>query len=130
MRRKMIATLIICVTLVMQFGASLSGAAAARDGFADSPWCHNQAAVVDAAAPADRVSFNGKTSPGGAPLEHDHASCSFCQIGFTAALLETSVFEALVIEPYRRIALIEPASPATRVVFNRSAPARAPPSLI
>ena len=127
MRRKLIATLIICITLVMQFGASLSGAAAARDGFSASPWCHKQSAAIAAASPA--ASVDEKTAPGGAPGTHDHASCSFCQIGFTAALFETTVFEALAIEPYRRIALIVPETPKRGFSFNRSAPARAPPSL-
>jgi hypothetical protein len=123
LRTRLLASLIVCVALLTQFGASLWGAAAARDGL---PGCHRNiawSATVDVAPPDDA----GREPPRQKPAGHDHGSCSLCQLNFGLYYSETPVFEARVVA-HQRVRLGEPAHLDVIAVFNRSAPARAPPS--
>jgi hypothetical protein len=122
LRTRLFASLIVCVALLTQFGASLWGAAAARDGL---PGCHRSiawSATADVMRPDDASGAPAQKSPG-----HDHGSCSLCQLSFGLFYSETPVFEARVLA-HQRVRLGEPASLDVIAVFNRSAPARAPPS--
>jgi hypothetical protein len=118
-RKRLLASLIVCVALLTQLGASFWGAAAARDGIAP---CH-RVMTVSATTQGDAA---GKST--GAPAPHDHASCSLCQLGFSVVNSDAPVFVAENLAYHFRVALTEPDFPAPRAVFNRSAPARAPPS--
>jgi hypothetical protein len=121
-RNRVLASLIVCVALLTQFGASLWGAAAARDGL---PGCHRNiawSATADVTRPDD-----GGAAPEQKPAGHDHGSCSLCQLSFGFFYSETPVFEARVVA-HQRVRLGEPAPLDVIAVFNRSAPARAPPS--
>lgn len=122
MRKRLLASLIVCVALLMQIGASFSGAAAARAG--DAP-CHRQvAAMADAVAPDVA---GGKSLPTGAPVSHDHASCSLCQLGLTAIDSVAPVLPARAVAPEWRVSLKWADPPSSRPPFNKSAPPRAPP---
>jgi hypothetical protein len=127
MRNRLLASLIVCVALLTQLGASLSGAAAAR-GYVR---CHMS--IAAAAAPvsvaqsaADKVA--PADLPAGAPASHDHASCALCQLGLTAIGADAPVLPARSIKPYWRVARIGFDAPPLLSVFNKSGPARAPPS--
>ncbi len=121
--KRLLASLIVCVALLTQFGASLWGAAAARDGLVG---CHKSmawSATANAATPSDP----GQAAPAQAPSKPDHACCSLCQLGSGFIQSEAPVFEARAVA-YRRVLLAEPVAPEPLRVFNRGAPARAPPS--
>jgi hypothetical protein len=120
MSKRVVASLIVCVALLTQLGASFWGAAAARDGIAP---CHRVITVASAAQDA-------AGQPSGAPAPHDHASCSLCQLGFSVVSSDAPVFVAETLVFQSRVALPEPDALSPRAVFNRSAPARAPPSLV
>ncbi len=124
MRKRLLASLIVCVALLTQIGASFWGAAAARDSHI---FCHRQIATVST---ADAPRADAKGTPGTAPAGHDHASCSLCQLGFTIIDSEPPFFSAQAIRFQFRIAFAEPDVPAPRSAFNLNAPARAPPSLV
>lgn len=125
MSKRVVASLIICVALLTQLGASFWGAAAARDGMTP---CHRVMTVAAAVSTPGQDDAGGK--PANAPVTHDHASCSLCQLGFSVVSSDAPVFEARPVVFYSRISLAESESPAPRVIFNHSAPARAPPSLV
>lgn len=124
MSKRVLASLIVCVALLTQIGASFWGAAAARDGHAP---CHRQLSAAAAKAPSG-VSSDAAGAPMQAPAPHDHASCSLCQLGFSVVRGDTPVFVAQAVVFYSRVARAEPQALAPRSVFNASAPARAPPS--
>ncbi len=105
MRNRLLATLIVCVALLTQLGASFSGATAARDGFAG---CHRPIVAWSA---AERQSSGGNGIPAGAPAPHDHASCSLCQLGFTAISSETPATPARLEKAYWRVAYVAAESP-------------------
>ncbi len=119
MRKKLLASLIVCVALLTQIGASFWGAAAAREGFAP---CHRQIAV----SLADHA--DGKSPPSGGPVSHDHASCSLCQLGLTAIGAAAPVLPARSIGPQWRMSPSPADAPPPLARFNKSAAARAPPS--
>lgn len=119
MRQRLLASLIVCVALLTQLGASLWGAAAAREGYAG---CHKQTAIV--LAPDAR---NDRPAPFDAPAPHDHASCSLCQLGFTAIDSDAPSLPAGRPASYWRVSAAELAVPPRAKIFNRNAPARAPP---
>jgi hypothetical protein len=133
MRSKLIATLIICVSFLTQIGASLSGAAAARDGFGGRLWCHNQIVSQIGAAKAavanEATTPRDAPAPKGAPVSHDHGSCSFCQAGMDAPTIGAAVIAPRHVKLTWRAALAEAEAPVFRSALNRGAPARAPPSL-
>jgi len=124
MRNRLLASLIACVALLTQLGASFWGAAAARDGYAG---CHRRIAPIAAteAPPA------GKGVPSGVPSSmpgpHDHGSCSLCQLGFAVIDGEPPILPSRSVAIEWRIVLLIAETPPLRSVFNRSAPARAPP---
>jgi hypothetical protein len=122
MHKRLLASLIVCVALLTQIGASFWGAAAAREGYAP---CHRQIASIaeSAARPA-----GGKSLPAGAPVPHDHASCSLCQLGLTVIDSEAPVLPARSIALDWRSPPAAAEAPPLRSAFNKSAPARAPPS--
>ncbi|WP_363350250.1 hypothetical protein [Methylocystis echinoides] len=122
MRKRLLASLIVCVALLTQLGASFAGAAAARDGFV---FCHRQIVAAQASAPADV-----KGAPAQAPLGADHASCSLCQLGFSVISGEPPYFLAQALRFYLRVAFVERDAPAPRSAINLNAPARAPPSAV
>ncbi len=124
MRKRLLASLIVCVALLTQLGASFWGAAAARDGYV---FCHRQ---IVAAAASDASSSPAKDAPSGAPLAHDHGSCSLCQLGFSIIGGEPPYYSAQAIRFHWRIAFTERDVQAPRSVFNLNAPARAPPSIV
>jgi hypothetical protein len=132
MRLKLLATLIVCVSFLTQFGASLSGASAARDGTLGRLWCHKQISVAATAKSAPTKSVEAplgdKSAPNGAPFSHDHGSCSFCQLGVDAPPFDANVLAPRIVGISWRTAKAETESPLPRYVFNRGAPARAPPS--
>lgn len=123
LRKRLLASLIICVALLTQFGASLWGAAAARDGVVG---CHRSVAW-SATADVSRSAEEGRATPAQAPSKPDHACCSLCQLSFGFFTSEAPVFETRAVA-YRRVLLAEPVASAPLTIFNRSAPARAPPS--
>lgn len=122
MSRRIVASLIVCVALLTQIGASFWAVAAARDGMAlcDRP-------VAASAMPTPGQDGAGDP-PASAPAPHDHASCSLCQLGFSAVASQSPIFETRPVVFYARISRGESEAPAPRVILNRSAPARAPPS--
>jgi len=123
LHRRLLASLIICVALLTQFGASLWGAATARDGVVG---CHKTIAWT-AMADVGPSGDTDREAPAQSPSKPDHACCSLCQLSFGFFKSEAPVFETRAVA-YRRVLLAEPAAPAPLTVFNRSAPARAPPS--
>lgn len=124
MRKKLLASLIVCVALLTQFGASLWGAAAARDGYVS---CHRP---LSTEVFSDSALSGGKGAPAGAPSTHDHASCSLCQLGFCALGGEPPFFSAEAIRFHWRVAFVETDVAVAPSVFNLNAPARAPPSRV
>jgi hypothetical protein len=123
MSRRVFASLIVCVALLTQIGASFWGAAAARDSHI---FCHRQ--IAAAAADASLPGAGG--APAQAPAGHDHASCSLCQLGFAVIDSEPPFFAGRAIAHHFRVAFFEPGAPAPRFYFNLNAPARAPPFLV
>lgn len=121
MHQRLLASLIVCVALLTQLGASLWGAAAAREGY---PGCHRQTAIVAATDARD-----DRGAPFGAPAPHDHASCSLCQLGVMAIDSGAPSLPARRLEPDWRLESTEWAAPPPRKIFNRNAPARASPAL-
>ena len=122
MRRSVLATLILLAALLTRLGASLS-MAPAPDAFAAAA-CHRSVAAL--AQP------DGSTRPSddnGAPA-HRHADCAFCQSGFADAPTFAVAPPPLLLRAEWRVALPEPEAAAPPRAFNRSAPARAPPSLV
>jgi hypothetical protein len=127
MRSKLIATLIICVSFLTQIGASLSGAAAARDGFGGRFWCHNQIVsqivsqigVAKAAVSNDATTPRDAPGPKGAPVSHDHGSCSFCQAGVDAPTIGAAVIAPRLVKLTWRTALAEADAPVFRSAFPR-----------
>ncbi|PPD42658.1 MAG: hypothetical protein CTY15_11905 [Methylocystis sp.] len=123
MRKRLFASLIVCVALLTQLGASFWGAAAARDGYAG---CHKQSLFSLAAA----AQTSGEKGVPAAPATHDHASCSLCQLAFAAIDADPPALPARSIKPAWRIAFVAAEPPPRPTALNRSAPARAPPSHI
>lgn len=122
MPKRFLASLIVCVALLTQLGASFWGAAAARDGVAP---CH-QTTSIDAMA--GRADGKPMGAPMGAPAPHDHASCALCQLGFSVVDSAPPIFVQRNVVSQAVVTAPEPDLPAPRAIFNRSAPARAPPS--
>ncbi len=123
MQKRLLASLILCVALLTQFGASLWGAAVARDGYVG---CHKQPSAI---AIADARGVNDGDAPPGAPAPHDHLSCFLCHLGFTAIDNAAPALSALPLLPYRRITLVEPDVCPRSAALNWNALARAPPAL-
>jgi hypothetical protein len=121
MRRNVFATLILLVALLTRIGASLS-VGAAPDAFAAAK-CHRLVAELSQSAGSGQPSNDE-----GAPA-HRHADCAFCQSGFSDAPTLAVAPPPQVLRAEWRVARPEPDSPAPPRAFNRSAPARAPPSL-
>lgn len=119
MRKRLLATLIVCAALATQFGASLAGAAAVRDGYAA---CHKffSAAGADAAE-------NQRAPAPASPSSHDHAACSLCQIGFNAIDVNLPALPWPTVEPHRQTVAALPEARPFACEYNRNAPARAPP---
>jgi hypothetical protein len=124
-RNRLIASLIVCVALLTQFGASLWGAVEAREGL---PNCHRNIAW-SATADVTRPDVARHEAPAQKSAGHDHGSCSLCQLSFGLFYSEAPVFEARVVT-HQRVSLSEPADLDVIVTFNRSAPARASPSVV
>jgi hypothetical protein len=124
MHKRLLASLIVCVALLTQLGASLWGAAAARDGYAG---CHKSVAIHKI---ANAGVLGDTATPGEAPTPHDHASCFLCQLGFTAISSGAPLLPMARLQLYWRVAMDAPGGSPRPNVFNRNAPARAPPSLI
>ncbi|MEK8091471.1 hypothetical protein WOC76_02805 [Methylocystis sp. IM3] len=124
MRRRLLASLIVCVALLTQLGASFWGAAAARD---DHVFCNRQIVAVQT---QDAATFPVENAPAGAPLAHDHGSCSLCQLSFSIIGAEPPHFSAQAIRFHWRVAFVERDVPEPRFLFNLNAPARAPPSTV
>jgi hypothetical protein len=122
-QKRLLASLIVCVALLTQFGASLWGAAAARDGLVG---CHKNIAYSDR-ADLRRVPDADRGAPAQTPAKPDHACCSLCELGFGFLGSEAPVFETHV-AARRLVRSGAPADMDVIAVFNRSAPARAPPS--
>lgn len=122
MKKRLLASLIVCVALLTQLGASLWGAATARDGYVSCRRPHATVSVAGAAL------FDVKGAPAGAPAAHDHASCTLCQLGFCAIGGEPPFFSAEAIRFHWRVDFAEPNVVVVPSVFNLNAPARAPPS--
>jgi hypothetical protein len=123
LRKPLLASLIVCVALLAQLGASLWGAAAAREVLIE---CHKNIAW-SARADIKRSAESGRQAPAQTPSRHDHASCSLCQLGFSFVHKEATTFEARA-AAHERVRIAEPRALAPIIVFNRSAPARASPS--
>jgi hypothetical protein len=121
MRRSVFATLILLVALAARIGASLS-MVAAPDAFAAVD-CHPRVVALSPAAGPSQPSDDK-----GAPA-HRHADCAFCQSGFSDAPTLAVPPPPQLLRAEWRVALPESEAPALRRAFNRSAPARAPPSL-
>ncbi|MGJ0393202.1 MAG: hypothetical protein ACR650_10725 [Methylocystis sp.] len=121
MRKRLFASLIVCVALLTQLGASLWGAAAARDGYTG---CHKQAPAF---AIADARGANDGDAPSGAPAPHGHATCFLCQFGFTAIDTASPALSARPLLPYRRVTLVGPDACPRSAALNWNALARAPP---
>ncbi|QGM96885.1 hypothetical protein [Methylocystis parvus] len=126
MRKRLLASLIVCVALLTQLGASLSDAAAAR-GYVR---CHMAVAASASVSAVESAAEKAAPAgvPAGAPAPHDHASCALCQLGLAAIDAHAPVLPARSIKPYWRVARIAVDAPPLLSVFNRSGPARAPPS--
>jgi hypothetical protein len=119
LRKRLLASLIVCVALLTQFGASLLGATEARAGLIG---CHESVAW---SSPAER-SAEPRRVPAQTPVRHDHASCYLCQLGFSIVRSEAPNIETRVVA-HHRVRLAEPQPPAPITVLNYSAPARASP---
>jgi hypothetical protein len=116
MRKRLLASLIVCVALLTQLGASFWGAAVARDG---DMGCHR---VVIALA-SDDSAGSGHTPPA-----HHHESCSLCQLGFAMVDSEGPLLPVRAIAFVRQSRLPAVQEPPVLSVFNKGGPARAPPS--
>jgi hypothetical protein len=116
MRNRLLASLIVCVALLTQIGASFWGAAAARDGYVG---CHKAAIALAA---------HDKFAPGQVPPAHDHDSCSLCQLGFAAVDSEAPLLPVRALAYVWRLRLLAGLEPPFLSVLNKSGPARAPPS--
>ena len=125
MRRRFLAPLLICVTLLAQLVAPIAaaGAMARMEGAEGAVACkmHAQHAApsAESGAPAE------KTNAG-----HDHASCVFCQLGVGAAPEIAPVVVSLRQSGLRAAVPLPAGGPAPESPYNRNAPARAPPSLV
>ncbi|WP_424360849.1 hypothetical protein [Methylocystis parvus] len=124
MRKRLLASLIVCVALLTQIGASLWGAAAAREGYAP---CHRSAVAL-----ADGVASGvagGQSLPTGAPVSHDHGSCSLCQLGLTVIGGEAPVLPVRAVAHAWRVPADWVEAHPPGFAYNKSAPPRAPPFL-
>jgi hypothetical protein len=124
LRTRLLASLIVCVALLTQFGVSLWGATTARDGF---PGCHRPVDGYAAAAVVDPAPAASQKAPAQTPAKPDHACCSLCELSFGFLGSDAPVFETHV-AVRRLVRFGAPADMDVIAVFNRSAPARAPPS--
>jgi hypothetical protein len=125
MRRRLLASLIVCVALLTQIAASHWGATAMRDGY---PGCHRQTVSIDDA----QLLSGGEKSSSRLPVDqstpHDHASCSLCQLGFSFIGVAAPAEHVRALALEWRIELPTTESAPHASAFNRNAPARAPPS--
>lgn len=120
MRKSLHVSLIVCVALLTQLGASFWAAAMARDGYAG---CERRIEF----APLNSTADDNKGVPADAPTPHDHTSCSMCQGGFDVIVGEAPVLPPRAIEQYWPVAFSSIEAPPLRSSINRSAAARAPP---
>lgn len=125
MRKRLLASLIVCVALLTQIGASFWGAAAAREGYAP---CHRRAVAIADAMATDVA--GGKSLPTGAPVSHDHGSCSLCQLGLTIIGSDAPVLPVRAVAHAWRVSTNWTEARPPGFAYNKSAPPRAPPFLV
>ena len=139
MRQRLLALLIVCVTMLTQVGAPIAGVASTGSGsVAISVWCKAQALLAKRwahARPDQPAVTNGvdnkNISKEDLPASHrDYASCDFCEASVDATPVGWVAPEARVIEIYQKLSFDLSSEAVPAFAPNLSAPARGPPAFI
>ena len=143
MRRRLLALLIVCLTMLTQVGAPMAGVASTGSGsVAVGVWCKAQALLAkrwNNTRTDQTVGTQGAQS--GDPVQDlasedlpashkDHASCGFCEVSVDATPVGWVAPEARVVEIYQRLSFTLTNEPTAEFAFNYAAPVRGPPSFI
>ena len=139
MRRRLLALLIVCVTMLTQIGAPMAGVASTGSGsVAIGVWCKVHALLAkrlsahrpDEAARAQQAGQDDLASRDLPASHRDHASCSFCENAVDATPVGWVAPEARVVEIYEKLSFDHASQPVAAISLNLSAPARGPPAFI
>jgi len=144
MRRRLLALLIVCVTMLTQIGAPMAGVASTGSGsVAIGVWCKAQALLTkrlshtkqsERAMPAQSAAQDDlakNSTPEDLPASHmKHASCGFCEASVTMTPVGWVAPEARVVEIYEKLSFDLSGEVLQQFELNRSAPARGPPAFI
>ena len=139
MRRRLLALLIVCVTMLTQIGAPMAGVASTGSGsVAVGVWCKVHALLAkrwtharDEQTVAARRAGNPELPSEDLPDSHnDHASCAFCAASVDTTPIGWVAPEPRVVEIYEKLSFEHASDPVAAISLNRSAPARGPPAFI
>lgn len=143
MRQRLLALLIVCLTMLTQVGAPMAGVASTGSGsVAVGVWCKAQALLAKrwtharsdqtvASQDATKKNFAHDPASEDLPVSHqDHASCGFCGVSVDATPVGWIAPEARVVEIYQRLSFTHASESIAAFSLNRSAPARGPPDFI
>jgi len=139
MRRKLLALLIVCVTMLTQIGAPMAGVASTGSGsVAVGVWCrvHSVLAKRWTHPPLEQTTSTKTAGNKELPSEDlpdsqkDHASCAFCAASVDAPPVGWIAPATRVVEVYEKLSFEHASDPVAAVSLNRSAPARGPPAFI
>ena len=141
MRRRLLALLIVCVTMLTQIGAPMAGVATIGSGsVAVGVWCKAQALLAKRWSHARSeqivpIQSAAKKDPSKAlatedlPVSHrDHASCGFCETSVGLDPVGWVAPEAQFIEIYQKLSFDLSSEAAPAFAPNPNAPARGPPA--
>ncbi len=143
MRRKLLASLIVCVTMLTQVAAPMAGVASTGSGLvAMDVWCKAQALLAQRWSQprsnlttrrpdgAKRGFAKDLTSEELPVSQQDHASCGFCEASVDASPVGWAAPEARIVEIYEKLSFEHARETIAAIALNRSAPARGPPAFI
>jgi hypothetical protein len=144
MRRRLLALLIVCVTMLTQIAAPMAGVASTGSGsVAIGVWCKAQALLTkrfsraqqsERATPAQSAAQDDLAKDSNSedlPSSHrDHASCGFCEVSVDATPVGWVAPKARVVEIYEKLSFDLSGEVLQQFELNRSALARGPPAFI
>ena len=139
MRRRLLALLIVCVTMLTQIGAPMAGVASTGNGavavgvgckvhaLLAKRWTH----VRDEQTAAARLTGNPELPSEDLPDSHSNpASCAFCAASVEATPVGWVAPEPRVVEIYEKLSYEHASDPVPAISQNRGAPTRGPPAFI
>ncbi len=140
MRRRLLALLIVCVTMLTQIAAPMAGVASTGSGsVAIGVWCRAQALLTkrwshtqqsERSTPAQNDLAKDIASDDLPASPRDHASCGFCEASVDATPVGWVAPEARVVEIYEKLSFDLSGEVLQQFELNRSALARGPPAFI